>query len=78
MLQWTEKQLKVLEALRREKGPIRPHELALKMGYTESGPIIPCLTKLVKYGLVVKTGSHKQTKYEISNDRITLPTSIFE
>lgn len=77
MSNWTQKQLSVLEALRKE-GPIRPHDLALKMGYSESGPIIPCLQKLVKFGLAKKTGNHKKTKYEINNERITLPTSIFE
>ena len=61
----TDKQRRVFKAVK-ILGPIRPHDLAKRMGYTESSPIMYELLRLVKHSLLTKTGKGKSTKYELN------------
>lgn len=49
-------------------GPITPHRLALRMGYTESAPIANVLVTLRRVGLLEKEGKGKQVKYKINEN----------
>lgn len=61
----TEKQRLVFSALK-ILGEHRPHDLAKRMGYTESAYISQQLSALYKKGLINKKGSGKKTTYKIN------------
>ena len=61
----TDKQRRVFKAVK-VLGPIRPHDLAKRLGYKESAPIMQQLLALRKNTLLTKTGKGKSTKYELS------------
>lgn len=47
-------------------GPITPHQLAKRLGYSESSPIMYELLRLLKHSLLTRTGKGKLTKYQIN------------
>lgn len=61
----TDKQRRVYQAVK-TLGPIRPHNLALRLGYSESAPIAHELKVLTQHTLLTKTGKGKTTKYELN------------
>ena len=62
----TAKQRRIFKAVK-ALGPIRPHHLALRLGYSESAPIMQELIRLRKHTLIIKTGKGKSTKYELNS-----------
>ena len=62
----TDKQRRVVKAVK-VLGPIRPHDLAKRLGYKESAPIMQQLLALRKNTLVSKTGKGKSTKYDLND-----------
>lgn len=61
----TDKQRRVFKAVK-ILGPIRPHNLAKRLGYKESAPIMQQLLALRKNTLVSKIGKGKSTKYQLN------------
>lgn len=61
----TDKQRRVFKAVK-ILGPIRPHDLAKRLGYSESSPIMYELLRLLKHSLLTRTGKGKSTKYQIN------------
>lgn len=60
----TDKQRQVFKAVK-TLGPIRPHILAKRLGYTESAYIMQELLMLTRHTLFAKTGKGKTTKYQL-------------
>lgn len=61
----TTKQRRVLKAVK-TLGPIRPHDLAKRLGYSESAPIAQQLIWLKKNTLLNRVGKGKSTKYQLN------------
>lgn len=61
----TEKQRLVFKAFK-VLGKLTPHQLAKRMGYTESAPISQQIKALLKNGLLIKEGYGKNTFYTIN------------
>lgn len=61
----TEKQRLVYKAVK-WLGPITPHQLAKRMGFTESAYISVQLVSLFKLGLLQRHGKGKNTKYQLN------------
>lgn len=61
----TDKQRRILKAVK-ILGPVRPHNLAKRLGYIESAPIMDSLLRLYKHTLITKTGKSKSTKYQLN------------
>ncbi len=61
----TNKQRRIFQAVK-TLGPIRPHDLALRLGYSESAHVAQELKVLMKHTLLTKTGKGKTTKYELN------------
>lgn len=60
----TDKQRTVLNAFI-ESGKIRPHNLALKLGHTESAPIYGAITALKKKGYIERLKEGKHVFYQV-------------
>jgi len=61
----TDKQRRVFKAVK-TLGPISPHDLAKRLGYGESAPVMDSLLRLYKHSLITKTGKGKSTKYQLN------------
>lgn len=60
----TTNQKNVLQVFKEADGELRPHDAALKLGYTESAPISNSIRVLVKRNLLIQTQKGKAAKYK--------------